>query len=43
MAVPAGVALPLVGLTVAHAYGVADPFTGTAQLASDPVLLGIEP
>jgi hypothetical protein len=43
VAVPAGVALPLVGLTVAHAYGVADPASGTAQFASNPVLLAVEP
>lgn len=43
VAVPPGVALPLVGLTVAHAYGVADPLTGTAEFGSNPVLLAIEP
>jgi hypothetical protein len=30
-------------MTVAHAYGVADPLTGTAQFASNPVLLAVEP
>ena len=43
VAVPPGVALPLVGMTVAHAYGVADPLTGTAEFASNPVLFAIEP
>jgi outer membrane protein assembly factor BamB len=43
LVIPPGVAAALVGTSVAHAYGVLDPLSGTAEFASNPVMLELLP